>query len=245
MPFYPYPLFLGLAIGVALNEFHKKLKLSSYSLPVRPSLFYFSILFIFFIFSKLLFLFSLYSLELSEKLIKDSNFWLGGGFVFYGGAIGIILLIFFWKKQNPNHSLEYLGPLATSLCLGHAIGRLGCFFAPCCFGAPLDHTHLFSVFQQGEWRHPVQLYESFLLFILWYFLTFIEEKFNLKGIKIFFLYLFLYSFLRFFLEFFRGDFIRGTLFIFSTSQFIALLIFTFSLFYYFFYMIQYLDSRKK
>lgn len=69
----------------------------------------------------------------------------GTGFVFFGGlaagvlAGGVIAII---KRVNFLRGADYF---AVALPLGHAIGRIGCFFKGCCGGHP---------------PHPVQLYES-------------------------------------------------------------------------------------
>ena len=57
-----------------------------------------------------------------------------GGLMFYGGLILSILVFFTWcaiKKERP----LALGDLfCTVVPLGHAFGRLGCFFYGCCYG---------------------------------------------------------------------------------------------------------------
>ena len=61
------------------------------------------------------------------------RFW-EGGFVFYGGVIatGLIILLF---CRREGWSFWRLADLAApTLAIGHALGRLGCFFAGCCFG---------------------------------------------------------------------------------------------------------------
>ncbi|MEO8214668.1 MAG: prolipoprotein diacylglyceryl transferase family protein, partial [Myxococcales bacterium] len=61
------------------------------------------------------------------------RFW-DGGFVFYGGVVaaGMVVLLF---CRSEGWSFWRLGDVAApTLAIGHAIGRLGCFFAGCCFG---------------------------------------------------------------------------------------------------------------
>lgn len=50
---------------------------------------------------------------------------------------------------------------AIALPLGAGIGRIGCFFAGCCFGAPTNLP--FAVHVAGADRHPAPLYESAML----------------------------------------------------------------------------------
>jgi phosphatidylglycerol:prolipoprotein diacylglycerol transferase len=61
------------------------------------------------------------------------RFW-EGGFVFYGGVIASSLVILMFCRRE-GWSFWRLGDLAApTLAVGHALGRLGCFFAGCCFG---------------------------------------------------------------------------------------------------------------
>lgn len=47
---------------------------------------------------------------------------------------------------------------AVALPLAQGIGRIGCFFAGCCYGAPWDGP--WAVSMAGAHRHPTQLYEA-------------------------------------------------------------------------------------
>lgn len=150
-------------------------------------------------------------------------FWLGGGFVFYGGLIfGLIFYLiysFYFKKFNFEKS--YL--LIPGLVFGHAIGRIGCFLTGCCYGSVCYLP--WAVKMDGEFRHPVQLYEAFSLFAL-AFLTLSWIKKKKTNRYIITRYLLIYSFLRFVVEFFRGDEVRGVFwFSLSTSQFISMAMF--------------------
>ena len=176
--------------------------------------------------SKLLFLVTSQNGQ-SANLIKSTLFWLGGGFVFYGGLFFSLLFVLFYclilKKFNL-YSLSYCIP---ALGFSHSLGRIGCFFSGCCFGKICTFPGKF--FQTGFYRHPVQLYESFLLLCMGVFFakkllqTRPKDENNLR--KIFFkttsLYILFYAFIRFFIEYFRGDKIRGFYFGFSSSQLIS------------------------
>ena len=76
------------------------------------------------------------SSELSARISGCTavlRFW-DGGFVFYGGALatGMVALLFCRREGWSFWRIGDLG--APTLAIGHAIGRLGCFFAGCCFG---------------------------------------------------------------------------------------------------------------
>jgi phosphatidylglycerol:prolipoprotein diacylglycerol transferase len=172
--------------------------------------------------AKVFFLFFSSQHKIYQYLYAD-YFWLGGGFVFYGGLIfGLafyLLYSLYFKKFNFEKS--YL--LVPGLIFGHAIGRLGCFLTGCCYGSQCDLP--WKVFMDGEYRHPVQLYEAFALFVLGYFsLKWIQKK--KTNFEIITKYLLYYSIIRFIVECFRGDEVRGIFwFSLSTSQLISVAIF--------------------
>jgi len=57
--------------------------------------------------------------------------------------------------------------IAPSVMLGYAIGRIGCFFNGCCYGAPTNLPWAVSFNINGVMTpsHPTQLYSSFLSFV--------------------------------------------------------------------------------
>ncbi len=172
--------------------------------------------------AKVFFLFFSSQHKIYQYLYAD-YFWLGGGFVFYGGLIfGLafyLLYSLYFKKFNFEKS--YL--LVPGLIFGHAIGRVGCFLTGCCYGSQCDLP--WKVFMDGEYRHPVQLYEAFALFVLGYYsLKWIQKK--KTNFEIITKYLLCYSVIRFIVECFRGDEVRGIFwFSLSTSQLISVAIF--------------------
>lgn len=210
-PIYSYPLFLGLSFGsayyYALSVLEKKYQ----------SLISFRILFIgIFLFAwlgaKVFFL-----IHTSHSAINDfasSNFWLGGGFVFYGGLIFATLFALLYCLVLKKFSFKDLLLCMPALPLAHAIGRIGCFLAGCCFGAE-------STFWWMN-KHPVQLYEAFGNFCIFLFLKWLIRK-N-RVIEIPYAYFVSYSILRFLLEFYRADQIRGVYFGLSSAQFTSIFI---------------------
>jgi phosphatidylglycerol:prolipoprotein diacylglycerol transferase len=71
--------------------------------------------------------------------------------------------------------------------------------------------------------HPTQLYEAGAEAIILGILIFSESRGRRFPGRTFWLYMLLYAISRFIIEFYRGD-LRGTVGIFSTSQFISLLL---------------------
>lgn len=63
-----------------------------------------------------------------------------GGFVFFGSLLAI-LVGWIWLARRYDTAFATLCDLgSTWIPLGHAFGRLGCWFAGCCWGAPTTHA---------------------------------------------------------------------------------------------------------
>jgi len=58
------------------------------------------------------------------------------GGVFYGGLIAAVLTSIWFFRKHKLSVWKMTDILAPSVALGHAIGRLGCFSAGCCYGKP-------------------------------------------------------------------------------------------------------------
>lgn len=207
---YSYPLFIGLAWGIGY-------RISEMNLPKEIALRDFRIWFLGLFCSswagaKILFL--LTQPNLATELATSSNFWLGGGFVFLGGLIGGQIFTWLMGQIRPNLSLWKMEFTLIPLLYGHALGRVGCFLAGCCYGTKT--TLPWGVFMHGLIRHPVQLYEALGLVILALCLML---KRKMKGWLAF--YLVGYGALRWSLEWLRADEIRGIWGGMSTSQWIS------------------------
>ncbi len=152
-----------------------------------------------------------------------------GGFVFYGGLIGGALGLFIYVKQFKLKLGVFTDLFATVLPLGHAIGRVGCFFAGCCYGmeyhGPLSYTYTVTAGTTplGVPLLPVQLIEAAALLLLFGALMFAYFKGKDHPFLCTKIYAIAYSVIRFVLEFFRGDKERGVALI-STSQWISIAI---------------------
>jgi phosphatidylglycerol:prolipoprotein diacylglycerol transferase len=64
----------------------------------------------------------------------SSLFSLSGGLVFYGGFIGAILISILYCHWNRLPFLRIADVFIPSVAIGHAIGRIGCLAAGCCWG---------------------------------------------------------------------------------------------------------------
>lgn len=157
-----------------------------------------------------------------------------GGFVFYGSFVCIIPFIIWYLKRHKIPVLPMLDIFAVTTTIVHAIGRLGCFAAGCCYGSHTDN-HFGVVFPttHGASVHPTQLYESSMLILIMSLLLVIKNRKQFQG-QVFLIYLMLYAFGRGVLEFFRGD-DRGFVIenILSHSQFIALCLIAIAMYFYY------------
>lgn len=153
-----------------------------------------------------------------ERVIKS-------GIVYYGGLIGGLLGIFCYAKLFKLSFLKICDSFAPFVPLGQGFGRLGCFFGGCCYGVETDSSFSFVLANDelGLLRIPVQLYESlFCFFVLCPLLLWCSSKKQRHSGAVVGLYLTVYAIWRFIIEFWRGDSIRGSLGLFSTSQWISL-----------------------
>lgn len=164
---------------------------------------------------------------------------LRSGGVFYGGLISaIVACIYLLRKHRlplwPSGDL-----FAPGIALGYMVGRLGCLMAGCCYGRPTDvpwaitFTDRVANMNVGTplnvALHPTQLYESAAGLIIFLALLAFERRGRPFAGRTFWMFVLLYSVSRFIIEFFRGD-DRGMIGMFSTSQFISLVLFPLSLF---------------
>ena len=153
-----------------------------------------------------------------------------GGFVFYGGFIGGFLGLLIYTKMFKLKLLDFAGIYATVIPLGHCIGRIGCLFGGCCYGIPYDgplsvtYTESLGNTPLNTPLLPVQGIEAACLLLLFLVLLVIYFKAGSTTFSVG-AYLTGYSVIRFVLEYFRYDAERGSLWLFSTSQWISIMLF--------------------
>ena len=171
--------------------------------------------------AKLFFLFAHWS-----EFLADPLGTLGAeGFVVYGGIVCGLLAAYLYCRKRSLAFLRWADCFMPGVALAQGFGRIGCFFAGCCFGKPTDSI-LGVVFPAGSaapagvplW--PVQLFSAGGDFLLAALLLLLERKKPRAGLLTG-VYLLLYSIGRFLIEFLRAD-PRGAVGLLSTSQFIAL-----------------------
>jgi phosphatidylglycerol:prolipoprotein diacylglycerol transferase len=155
------------------------------------------------------------------------------GGVFYGGLILAVIVALWYIRHAGLPLWSTCDVFAPGIALGHVVGRFGCLFAGCCYGKPttkpwgITFTDPFAASNVGTPLgvplHPTQLYEAGAEFLILVFLLWSERRGRPYPGRTFWLYMLLYAVSRFIIEFYRGD-DRGTVGIFSTSQFISLLL---------------------
>ena len=160
---------------------------------------------------------------------------LQSGGTFYGGLIGAFVVAALYTYFQRIPFLPLADCYSAGLPLGHAIGRLGCFAAGCCYGKPtwLPWGVVFTNPRAAELvgtplnipLHPTQLYESAAEFMNFLILVFLAKRQRFAG-ELLATYMVLYGIERGLIEFVRGDpdrtlFLRGR---FSLMQVVSLVL---------------------
>jgi len=130
-----------------------------------------------------------------------------GGLVF--GAVTFVLGTFLVARPNVRREFwNILGLAIPCLAIALAFGRMGCFFAHCCFGITTTSRWGLTMPGHREARVPTNLFEaifSFVIFIVTTALILLGKK---DGANVF-IFGIGYSVWRFAIEFVRGDGVRN------------------------------------
>lgn len=163
--------------------------------------------------------------------------FLRSGGVFYGGLIGAVVTGYFLMRRFKLPWWKTADACAPGIALGNVLGRQGCFAAGCCWGKPTtlpwgvkftELGHEITGVPTGVPLHPTQLYESFAMLIVFFFLLWLHRRRRFSG-QVILAYALLYASIRFAIEFLRDD-PRGdilgltTLTGLSTSQMIGIVV---------------------
>lgn len=162
--------------------------------------------------------------------------FLRSGGVFYGGFIAALVVSVFLMRRYKLPWRLTADAFAPGIALGHAIGRLGCFSAGCCYGKPTDswlgvhfteRAHELTGVPIDTALVPTQLIEAIANFFIFGILLWLHKRRRFNG-QIIYAYLMVYSVMRFTIEFWRDD-ERGWVLGISTSQFISIILFALGL----------------
>ncbi len=155
------------------------------------------------------------------------------GGVFLGGFIAALIAAVVLLRRYQLRALPTFDVLAPSLALGHAIGRIGCLMAGCCWGARCElpwavtYTSELAADRLGTplhvHLHPFPVYAALFNLGLYALLAALYAR-RVEPGRVFATYLIAYGAGRFALEFTRGDELRGFVLdhLLSTSQAISL-----------------------
>jgi phosphatidylglycerol:prolipoprotein diacylglycerol transferase len=163
--------------------------------------------------------------------------FLRSGGVFYGGLLGAVLAGYFLMKRYQLPWWKTADACAPGIAIGNFFGRQGCFAAGCCWGKPTtlpwgvkftELGHEITGVPTDTYLHPTQLYESFAMLSVFFFLLWLHKRKRFSG-QVILAYALLYSVIRFAIEFLRDDprgdvFGLTTLTGLSTSQLISIVV---------------------
>ena len=154
-----------------------------------------------------------------SEIFSFSTMQAGG--VFSGGLLAALLAAAWYIRRSHMPTLATCDAFAPGLALGHAIGRVGCFAAGCCWGKPT--THFWGITFKNPMANylvgtplgvplePTQLFESAVELANFFLLMWLFRRKKFDG-QVIGAYLFLYGIARYFLEFLRDDPGRGEVF---------------------------------
>lgn len=164
--------------------------------------------------------------KIAHRNDEKSGMAFAGGLLF--GIISFVIIYPITVSKNKKDFINDLSLLIAPLIIAHALGRVGCFLAGCCYGKSSD-SFLAVEFPNGSFQHtdygyitkvlPTQLFEAIFLFILFIIIMFFIKKYKAS------IYLISYSIFRFIIEYYRGD-DRGKILPFiSPSQILCIIFF--------------------
>ncbi|MCX7771141.1 MAG: prolipoprotein diacylglyceryl transferase [Proteobacteria bacterium] len=162
--------------------------------------------------------------EFISNPIEIVKIW-KGGLVFHGGIIFAVPISIYLLKKFKLPIIKTIDTTSIAIPLAHFFGRLGCFFAGCCYGKVCElpwavtFKHPKSIAPVNIPLHPTQLYESLANLFLFIILLSTRKKTDKNGLKTG-IYLIGYGIIRFIVELFRGDY-RQIYFSLSSAQWIS------------------------
>ncbi|HYV07486.1 MAG TPA: prolipoprotein diacylglyceryl transferase [Blastocatellia bacterium] len=165
------------------------------------------------------------------RRILSFDLWRSAG-VYYGGFLIALLVSVILMRRWQLPWRKTSDAFAPGVALGHAIGRLGCFSAGCCWGTPTsswigvrftEKANELTGVPIDSALVPTQLIEAAANLLIFVFLLWLRKRRSFDG-EVIYAYLMTYSVVRFVIEFWRDD-PRGQVLGLSTSQFIAVVLF--------------------
>lgn len=158
-----------------------------------------------------------------------ASIWIGG-LSSLGALVAVLVVIPWYIMRHHIPALPLLDLFAFYAPILHALVRIGCLLAGCCYGkvTQLPWAIVYhdpeSIAPLGICLHPTQLYSVVLLLIIFGILYYLRPHLKHAG-QMTMLYLMLTNFERFLVDFYRGDqefFAHPALAYFSIHQWVAL-----------------------
>jgi phosphatidylglycerol:prolipoprotein diacylglycerol transferase len=140
---------------------------------------------------------------------KILNLW-EGGLVFYGGLLCAIAVAVVYMRRHRLPFWKMADLFSPPVALGLFFGRIGCFFAGCCYGTETSlpwavvFTNPDSLARLNVPLHPTQLYDAANGLTIFVILVWMQKRKTFDG-QVFGCFVFLYSVSRYFIEMVRGD----------------------------------------
>ena len=182
----------------------------------------------------------------SKIPLGDFLSWFVGDIVFYGGLIGGVIAVVLYCRYFKMSFLSIADVCAPAIPAGHAIGRVGCLMAGCCYGIEVSHSNPLAIIYPertdglalvaapaGIPVLAMPLIEAGGNIVIMCIILLFQRRNKVTGRGIA-VYGILYSVQRFALEFFRGDLLRGVYRGVSTSQIISVVVFVVSVLCFFY-----------
>lgn len=142
----------------------------------------------------------------------SAEFWQSAG-IFYGGVIVALAVLTWYVRGQRMRWLAVGDAVAPGVAIGHAIGRLGCFSAGCCWGKPtalffgVTFTSVYAHNTVGVPLHvplfPTQLMEAAAEAIIFLLLLRLARRRAFEGELVAF-YLVAYGVVRYLVDFLRA-----------------------------------------
>ena len=177
IPLYGTMIAIGMLLGVVCACFICKVKGYSVNIPINLALFALPCAIIG---ARLYYC----ALNGVDSFLEIFMIW-KGGMAIYGGVIGGFVGILLCCKFYHYSLVQACDIAAPCLILGQAIGRIGCYFAGCCYGIEPASEALkqfpISVYINGAWHLSTFFYESFLDLLGFGLLVFVTAKTDDRG----------------------------------------------------------------
>lgn len=160
-----------------------------------------------------------------------------GGITWLGGVFGafpfMVFLIHKFVPAAKGNAITYFSLLVPGIVIAHGLGRVGCFFAGCCYGSVTDSIFGVSFPAGSHAAHqypapnggslpvlPTQLFEAVFELALFLVMVIFYKKCRKHNIEIYFI---AYGLFRFLLEFLRGDNRGSTGFFLTPAQLLCII----------------------